>query len=168
MSALFEMKNKAPESRSAPEFVLAREPGKAMQEMMDIIDNLHGIIDAETRALEKADTKTFFGLQEKKIVAAQAYHDGATQLIQRKDEFSGVRRDFKKMLEKKQEDFNKSTEVNLKKLKSMSRGIQRLSSCLMESAREQGEKEQSVNYSSDGKVKKNVAKKVSIGVIESA
>ncbi len=151
-----------------PGVILAREPSRAMQEMMDIIDHLHGIIDEETRALENADTKTFLGLQEEKLIAAQAYHDGATQIIQRKAEFADVRETFKKHLEKKQKSFNASVESNMKRIRSVSKGIQRISNLLMENAREQGQKMQTLNYNHGGKFENTANKTVSIGINESA
>ncbi len=163
-----EMKIPEPAAPKVPETVLARDPGRAMQEMMDIIDNLHGIIDEETRALETSDTKTFLGLQEKKLIAAQAYHDGSVQVISRKDEFKQVRPVFKRQLADRQEAFHASMEKNMKKLRGMSRGLQRMSDLLMESAREQGQKMQTVSYSAGGRVNTGEAKAVSIGINESA
>jgi len=151
-----------------PGVMLARDPKRAMQEMMDIIDHLHGIIDDETRALESADTKTFLGLQEKKLIAAQAYHDGTTQIISRKEEFVDIRDTFKKKLENKQEAFHASTELNMKKLKSMSRGLQRMTNLLMENAREQGRKMQTLGYTASGVIESAEGKKLSIGLNESA
>ncbi|NCC22981.1 MAG: hypothetical protein EOM26_11065 [Alphaproteobacteria bacterium] len=169
MSDHFSMsKAKTAQDERAACVVLAKDPNRAMQEMMTIIDELHGILDAETRALTTADTKTFFGLQEKKIRAAQAYHDGATQILERKDDFAGIKVSLRKKLEERQEAFQKTTTLNLKKLKSMNRGVQRYSNRLMESAREHAAKVNTVNYSAAGKVTTNPNKTVSIGVSESA
>jgi hypothetical protein len=151
-----------------PGVMLARDPKRAMQEMMDIIDNLHGIIDEETRALESADTKTFLGLQEKKLMAAQAYHDGTTQIISRKEEFADVRDTFRKKLGSREKAFHASTELNMKKLRSMSRGLKRMTNLLMENAREQGKKMQTLGYTASGAIENPEGKKVSIGLNESA
>ncbi len=157
----------APQKTSAG-VILAKDPARAMQEMMDIIDQLHGIIDEETRALENADTRTFLGLQEKKLIAAQAYNEGTAQIVRRKEEFAKVRDDFRKKLEQRQSGFNSSVDSNLKKLRSASRGLQRMSSLLMESAREQGQKMQSINYTAGGRMDSSTGKKISIGINESA
>jgi len=150
----------------ARSFVLSGDPNKAMQQMMDTIDQLRDVYVEENVALENADTNKFLSLQDRKISAARKYQAGTEQMIERKDTLAHIDAALKQQLFGKQEEFAGIIAENLKGLERMRRGVQRLNDRIMTSAREAAQTK-NVNYSAKGKLNKN-ERAVSIGISESA
>lgn len=145
---------------------LSADPGKALQEMMDTIDALRLIYVEENEALANANTRLFLGLQEDKITRAQQYHDGLSQLMERKEEIKEAPLELREKLRKSHEEFSKVTHKNLWHLERMKKSVDRLNSRIMHSARKAAEKD-GVNYGAQGKIQRT-SRNISIGVSESA
>ena len=93
-------------SDAAEELVLSRNPDRAMQEMMQVIDNLRAVYVEENEALLKADTSRFLALQDKKLRAARDYKAGAEQILERKKEFAKISPALRQKLLAKHEGFS--------------------------------------------------------------
>src|SRR5690606_29276359 len=96
--------------------VLARDPNRAMQQMMETIDSLRNVYIEENAALAVADTDTFLRLQDRKIAAARNYQSGAEQLLKRRDDLKHIDVALKEQLREKQEEFSGLMAENLKSL----------------------------------------------------
>jgi len=94
-----EHETKMREDRRAP--ILPRNPDRAMQQMMDIIDTLRNQMVAETAALKDTNTKEFLRLQDDKIEISQRYARSMEEMMARK------------------EDMRKATPALIEKLKMM-------------------------------------------------
>ena len=143
------------------------DPVTAMQDMMASIDTLRGIYIEETAALNAADTNAFFGIQERKIRAAQDYHAEITGLVARKDELLNVHPELKSLVRKKQEEFSHVTRENLDALNRMRRTMDRLGRRLTQAACDAA-KSESVAYGSGGHLSTQRGKPVTVGINESA
>lgn len=145
--------------------VLSRDPDKAMQQMMDMMDALRNVYIEENSALATADTQAFLALQDRKIAAARTYQAGTEQLFNRRDELKHINIALKQQLQEKQEEFSGIMSENLKALDRLRGGVQRLNERIMSSAREAAQ-HKNVNYSATGSLNKN-ERAVSIGLSES-
>ncbi len=151
---------------TAKDFILSRDPNKAMREMMDTIDSLRGLYETENEALNKGDTKTFMALQNTKIGRAFAYQSGMEQLSERKAELANVDPALRQKLMDMQSEFSQITEANLKALERSRKSVERLSNRIMDSAR-QAARSNRVKYSATGNLEEHEGR-VSIGVNERA
>jgi hypothetical protein len=150
------------------DIILARDPNKAMQEMMSLIDELRDLYESETQALEETDTKLFLALQERKITAAKRYEAGVTQMMSRKDELKTVEPAAKQTLEGMQRDFSLLCHKNMKALERMQRTTQRLGNTIRNAAKNAIKQQRTVNYSQNGRLDGNDKKTLSIGISETA
>ncbi len=146
--------------------LLSHDPKKAMQEMMEIIDQLRGIMQAENEALNNTDTKTFIAIQDRKIEAARVYQDGVNQMITRKDDMKKAPEKMKLQLEAMRADFLTLAEENLEALERMRKGMSRLSDRIMNLAKSEAAESQKFVYGAHGKLEGSG--KASIGVNERA
>ncbi len=150
----------------AKDFTLPADPMKAMQEMMNTIDDIKSIYLKENEILNASDTKSFVALQEDKIAAARRYQRGAEQLIERREEFSGVESTVREKLEAMQKEFSVIAGQNLKSVDTLRRSAKRLNDRIMTLARETARKD-SAHYSAHGALKTN-DRLISMGINESA
>lgn len=146
--------------------VLSKDPKKAMQEMMDIIDTLRGVMLEESTALKNTDTKAFIAIQDKKIEAARVYQDGVNQMIARKADMKKAPEALKVQLETMRADFLTIAEENLEELERMRKGMARLSDRIMNLAKSEAVESQKFVYGAHGKLEGSG--KASIGVNERA
>lgn len=153
-----------PEARA--KYTLPRNPDRAIQAMMDTIDNLRTSLIEETEALNDADTKTFMILQGKKIDVARDYMDGITQLIARKDEMRKADPKLIKRLEEMRIEFADTAHNNHAALNRMKSGMKRLGERIMETARDAAKKQEQLIYGASGHMKSG--SKATIGVNRSA
>lgn len=151
---------------AAQEFVLSENPAKAMQEMMDTINDLRDVYTEETNALQAVDTMKFLQLQDRKIAAARDYQAGVDQIMKRREQFKNTPQAVRDELKRKQEEFSALTCANLDALERMQKTVRRLGDRIMKAARETAEKS-SPNYGAKGSINKN-KRPVSIGINESA
>ncbi len=162
--------NQAPaqtaESEREQVFTLPSDPNKAMQQMMNTIDQLREIYEEENEALAASDTQAFLGLQDRKIAAARDYQSGAKQMLERKGDLEHIDAALKQEMAAKQESFSGIMAENLKALDRMRKGVQRLNDRIMSSARDAARKD-GLNYSASGNLNHN-DRAISIGVSESA
>lgn len=142
-------------------------PAKAMQDMMDTIDALRVVYVEETLALKASDTPAFFALQDKKINAAQKYHESLSAFVTRKDDALAVHPDFKTLLRKKQAEFTEIADQNRDALDRMRRTVDRLGGRIMQAARDSAARE-SASYSAQGSMTPYRNKPVTMGLNESA
>jgi hypothetical protein len=156
----------ANEQAKTAEFMLSRDPAKAMQEMMETIDALRRIYVEENAVLGKADTRAFIGLQDRKITLARSYQSGTQQIIARKEEFRNVPPVMKAKLKEAHEDFHKLASINLKSIERLKRGVGRLNERVMSAARTAAQ-QSSVSYGKKG-VLGSGERRISIGLNESA
>ncbi|MEM6781741.1 MAG: flagellar protein FlgN [Pseudomonadota bacterium] len=154
------------ETKTKQHVLLSKDPKKAMQEMMEIIDNLRGIMASENEALNNADTKAFIAIQDEKIQAARVYQDGINQMIARKEDMRKAPESMKAQLEDMRTDFLKLADENLEALERMRKGMSRLSDRIMNLAKSEASKSQKFVYGSHGKLEGSG--KASIGVNERA
>ncbi|MEM6812218.1 MAG: hypothetical protein AAF549_07100 [Pseudomonadota bacterium] len=145
---------------------LSKDPNKAMQEMMSIIDNLRGTLVEETAALKEADTKTFLTLQDRKLDVANEYLSGMAQLLSRKEELQKADPNLQNKLEEMRVSFSDTAHENHAALERMRKGMKRLGERIMETARETARKEEQLIYGSTGRMQAGL--KAGIGVSESA
>jgi hypothetical protein len=148
------------------DFVLSRDPNRALREMMDAIAALQAIYAEENTALAAADTRAFIALQERKIKIVKNYQSAAQQIIARRDEFRSASPAAKHQLQAMQAEFSELAAVNMQALDRIRRSVQRLGARVMRAARESVQKT-SVNYGAKGSMNK-VDRAVSIGFSESA
>lgn len=151
-------------TKAAP-FVLSRDPGRAMQEMMSAIDALRTIYVEENEALASSDTRRFLGLQDRKITLARNYQHGAEQMLERREEFKAADPALKTRLRAMQQDFSSLASENLGALDRMRRTVRRLNDRIMNMARENLRRE-NAHYGAAGRLKLN-EKRLSIGLNES-
>lgn len=146
---------------------LSRDPSQALNEMMLTIDALRQVYVTETTALKASDTKSFLGLQDLKIEAAQKYHDTFVEFMARKDEIMKAHPDLRKMFGRKQVEFSKVAAENLEALGRMNRVTDRLGQRIMRAARENAARE-GVAYGSGGSMSSQKNRPVTMGLNESA
>ncbi|MBI4031182.1 MAG: flagellar protein FlgN [Proteobacteria bacterium] len=149
-----------------PDFILSKNPEKAIQEMMETIDRLRSVYTEETDALLQTDTMKFLQIQDRKISAACNYQAGVAQIVSRKDEMKKTNPGLHDALQKKQEEFAIVAVKNIDALTRMRRTVQRLGEHLSVAARAAIEKK-SVNYGATGSINRP-KHTVSIGINESA
>lgn len=147
-------------------YALASDPNKAIQEMMQTIDSLRGVLVQETVALDKTDTETFFALQDKKLEIARRYQAGMAELLTRKEELRAADPALKARLATMQDYFHATTVENRHSLDRMRRGTQRLGERIMSFARKAAEKETRIVYGANGHMQEGG--KASMGINESA
>ncbi len=163
------LSNKAPRSRpSASAFILSKDPKKAMQEMLETIENLQNVYQAENEALDASDTATFLSLQDKKLEMAQKYQNGVEQILSRKEEMRDVEFDLKKRLTDMQEHFSTLAQKNRKSIERMQRATERLGNTIRRVAKETAKTRTTFSYNEIGTVDSAERKSVSMGVNETA
>lgn len=150
------------EAKAVP---LARDPNRAMQQMMERIDSLRKIYIEENAALAAADTKMFLRLQDRKIAAARHYQAGAAQLLGRGNDLRHINEALRQQLQEQHEEFSGIMAENLKSLDRLRGGVQRLNDRVMCSARDAA-RHKNVNYSAGGQLNKN-ERPFSLGLSES-
>jgi len=147
-------------------FILAQDPNQAMQEMMQALDALRNVYSDENFALGSSDTRRFMELQERKLDAAQHYHDTAAQVIERREELKSADPALHRQLQAMHVDFAVMTESNLSGIERMNKSVKRLSERVLKAARDAAMREAS-SYSRNGTLYRN-DRPVSTGVNESA
>lgn len=150
------------------ETVLSADPKRAMQDMMQTIDDLRSVYIEETDALENIDTPRFLGLQDKKLATAKKYQKGVEEILTRKDEMRRIDPSLKMKLETMQADFAILATENMDALKRMQRTMERLGNTVRDAARDAVNKQRSYSYSESGNLNSNDKKVVSAGIIETA
>lgn len=160
------LRQQTPSNTKGASAVLSRDPRKAMQEIMDIIDSLRLVMDAETAALKETDTGTFIRLQDDKIAAARKYQEGVTQMLARKEEMKGAPQALKDMLAQKREEFSQTADSNLDAIARMRKGMERLSNRIMQTAKREAEDARKFAYGAHGKLEGSG--KASLGINERA
>ena len=147
-------------------FILAQDPNQAMQEMMQALDALRNVYSDENFALGSSDTRRFMELQERKLDAAQRYHDTAAQVIERHEELHAADPALRRQLQTMHADFTAMTEKNLSGIERMNKSVKRLSERVLKTARDAAMREAS-SYSRNGTLYRN-DRPVSTGINESA
>lgn len=147
---------------------LHRDPSRAMQQMMNRIDELRSVYEDETDALERMDTRSFMALQDNKIHHAMAYESGIHELMARKNEMQGVDNALKDKLRKMQEDFASLSQKNMEALQRMQRTMDRLGNTIRSAAKEEAKKQRVFSYGQNGEIDSDDKKKISIGISEEA
>ncbi len=147
------------------EFVLSPKPKKAMQEMMETIDQLRAVYIRETEALTNSDAKSFMALQDEKLASARKYQSGISQILQRKDEMKQVDPELRTRLEQMQGDFSELAKENMEALERMNRCMTQLGNTLQKAAAENARKSRTFAYTSNGVVNADEAKSITTGSI---
>lgn len=150
---------------SKPALRLSGNPKKAMQEMMDTIDQLREVYLKETQALLTSDAAGFMALQDTKIAAARNYQQGVVQMVSRKEEMKEVDPALRSQLQHMQADFSKLATKNMKALERMQKAMDRFGGTLREAAREAVKKDRSTSYTANGKMSVDEAKRITAGTI---
>lgn len=150
------------------EYALPSDPNRAMQEMMSTIDHLREIYIRENEALDTADTKSFFALQDDKYRAAEQYQSGIQQILTRKDEIRAVDPALKQRLERKQKEFSEIARKNAEALERMNRCMERLGDIIRGAAGKAAAQERGLRYDGSGRMQPAGNKAVSTGLQETA
>lgn len=156
------------EMRNNKQGFLSNDPKKAMQEMMDTIDQMRGVYLEETDALERMDAKAFLSLQDQKLQATDTYRLAIEDILARKKEMRTVDPAMKQELARMQRDFSDLSGRNLTALKRMQKTMVRLGETIQTAAKDSINKDRAVSYGESGRLESNEAKRVSIGVSETA
>lgn len=154
------------EKQTLQKQILSRDPMKAMQEMMESINDLKTVYLEENEALMESDLRTFLKLQERKMNAAEKYEQGVAEMTLRRDEMKDIDQDKKERLVTLQEEFVELAKINMEALDRMRGSVKRLSDRVMTTARETVQKERA-KYGAAGALEKS-ERRVSIGINESA
>lgn len=144
---------------------LSSNPKKAMQEMMDTIDELRFVYEQETSALLKCDAKAFMALQDNKIVFARHYQSGIEQMLSRREEMKKVDFDTRKKLEDMQADFAQLARKNMAALERMQKALDRFSGTLREAAKDAVKKQRATSYTATGAMAMDEVKRITTGTI---
>ena len=147
---------------------LHADPNKAMQEMMDTIDQVRNVYERETDALDRLDTKTFLSLQDEKLQATNVYKTRIEEILRRKREMKNVDTRIKQNLEQMQANFAELSSRNMNSLKRMQKTMTRLGETVQKVAKDSVNKEQAFSYGNSGRLDSSERKTVSIGVSETA
>ncbi|MBX2833876.1 MAG: hypothetical protein KTR28_02785 [Micavibrio sp.] len=153
---------------TAPAVNFSRDPNKAMQQMMEMIDDLRGIYVRETEALERLDTHEFVSLQEDKAQRALTYEAGIKEMVSRKGEIRKADNKLRSALNAKQAEFAELTGRNKLALDRMSRAAERLNGAIRQAAKEEVQKLRTFSYGQNGQMDSNPRRNISIGVSEEA
>lgn len=141
-------------------------PNDAMLEMMQALDALRAVYDEENNALEASDTRRFMDLQDRKIQAAQRYHETAAHVVDQRAHLPSANPEILRQLEEKHADFSVMTQKNLAHIERMNKTVKRLSERIVKSARDAALQD-SASYSRRGTMYRN-DRPVSTGLNESA
>ncbi len=147
------MSNQTPKQTltgSAADFPLPSNPDRAIEQMMDVIGRLRGVLLDEIDALEKTDMERFSGLQDRKVKMARQYQAGVIQIIGRKDEMKSASAALKRRLEEMRVEFGAVSQKNIALIDRVRRGMQSLGERIMEIARETALREQQFAYGARG------------------
>lgn len=147
---------------------LHADPNRAMQEMMDTIDQVRNVYERETEALDRLDTKAFIAIQDEKIQATNIYKTRIEEILRRKAEMKNVEPHIKRDLEQMQANFAELSSKNMNSLKRMQKTMTRLGETVQKVAKESVNKEQAFSYGNSGRLDSHERKSVSIGVSETA
>lgn len=156
---------------STPEFIpvkLARDPNRAMQQMMETIDALRQVYEQETQALQALDTQAFLALQDAKQRSAHAYQSHVNEMIMRKEDMQKADPALKQQLERMRNDFAELSRLNMEALDRMQRTMDRLSMTIRSAAKDAAQKHSAYSYSETGMLQMNNKKCISLGDSETA
>lgn len=150
-------------------FSLPKDPAKAMQEMMDSIDEMRTVYESETKALDIADVSAFLDIQEQKIEATRRYQKGIEEMLSRRDEMRQVNPLIKKRLAEMQAEFAILAAKNKDAIGRMQRCTERLAGTIRSAAKEAATRQRGTSYGETGAIDSRGSKKpVSTGVSETA
>lgn len=152
------------EEKRAP--ILSKNPDKAMQQMMDTIDQLRNQMIAETNALKDTNTQEFMRLQDDKITVSRQYMHAYEEMIERKEEMKKAKPSLKQKLEVMRAEFAQTTKENMTAIERMSRGMKSLENRIMDTARKEAQKDKQFAYGATGQISNGL--KSTIGINESA
>lgn len=147
---------------------LSADPKKAIQEMMDTIDQVRNVYTRETDILEKMDMKAFLALQSEKLQTTHIYKTRVEEILARKTEMQNIDPAVKTKLRAMQSDFADLSQSNMTALKRMQKTMERLGGKIQTIAKDSVNKERAFSYGESGKLFEDNKKRVSIGVSETA
>lgn len=153
------IKEKAAEKRGP---ILARNPDKAMQQMMDTIDVLRDQMVAETNALKDTNTKEFMRLQDDKITVSRRYAKAMEEMMERKEEMRKATPALIEKLKAMRAEFATITEENIVEIEKMSKGMKSLETRIMEAARKEAQKGNQFAYGASGKLNDGLTSTIGI------
>lgn len=146
----------------------AQNPDAALENMMATIRQLVTVYELETQALENVDTNTFLSLQDEKIAKARLYQTGMEELLGRKEEIRKANPAVKQKFEQMQADFSALSRRNMEALSRMQRTMERLGGTLRRAAQDAAKKQRAVSYGSNGILRDDDGKQISMGISETA
>lgn len=149
-------------------FKLSSNPKKAMQEMMDAIDELRFVYEQETSALMESDAKRFLALQDNKLATARNYQRGIEQMLERKEEMKNADPELRTKLRDMQADFSQLARKNMVALERMQKAMDRFGGTLREAAKEAVKKDRATSYTANGAMAIDEVKQISTGISETA
>ena len=108
------------------DFILSRQPDKALAEMVQVFDRLRVAIEEENIVLAACDARRFIKIKDRKAFAAADYHSGMRQLIQRKHEFQGMQSHMRAHILAMEMEFRQLSTRNLELIGRMLKSAERL------------------------------------------
>lgn len=157
-----------PARKKVPFGALSQEPNKAMQEMMETIDQVRNVYERETEALDRLDSKMFLAIQDEKLEATNIYKTRIEEILRRKAEMKNVDPRLKQNLATMQANFAELSSRNMNALKKMQKTMTRLGETVQKVAKDSVNKDRAFSYGQSGKLDSHERKTVSIGVSETA
>ena len=147
---------------------LPKDPNAAASHLLSTIGRLSAVYERENEALRKADTHSFFELQEEKLQAARLYEFGVKEFLNRKDDIKKVNPDLQIKLKESQGKFSTLATQNRDALSRMQRSVERLGNTLRNAARDAARKNRVYSYGETGRVDDELKKPISTGLSETA
>lgn len=136
---------------------------RAVESLMSRMSSLSTVYQAETEALQQADTRGFVAIQDQKMQEAMNYEMDMQALIQRKDGISTMDPSLKEKLKALQEEFSVLVNDNAMALSRMQNTTHRLNGLIMKANRKAVHNEMAVNYGSSGRLLTEDRKRISTG-----
>lgn len=146
--------------------LLPKQSNRAVQAMLDVIEELASFYEQENETVDATDTRSFITLQDRKIALARRYQEYAKQALARRDELKNAAPDLRQRLIIAHDKLTEHTSKNLDGLERLRKGVNRLSERIMSGAREAAQKEVP-NYNAGGSLTPH-KRAVSMGLNESA
>lgn len=139
--------------------LLPRDTNAALKDVMRTITILDAVFDEETKILKDADMKGFMALQDRKIVAAQAYESHMQQMMARKKELAMADPSLKARLKETHAEFSKTSANNLLAIERMQRNTDKLGNRIRGAAIKAAQSQRGYSYGETGAISNSARKK---------
>jgi len=144
------------------------ETNKLIKSFINTINDLKGIYELETQALERIDTNGFLSLQEQKWQKAQRYQIEIAHLLSQKEALKSADTGLKNTLQSLYAEFLEISSKNMTALKRMQLTTERLGTTLQRAAGELIKKQRAFSYGANGTLHDDSKRRISVSLSETA